>query len=54
MYIYICIYICIYIYMFVFLLMLVRHCFVLRLDHDSFLSFEESTVKLGRPCDQVL
>jgi hypothetical protein len=28
--------------------------FALRLDRDSFLSFEESTVKLRRPTDPVL
>jgi hypothetical protein len=36
------------------LLVHVRLRFALRLDHDSFLSFEESTVKLRRPSDLAI
>jgi hypothetical protein len=45
-------FLCIYIY--VCLLVPVRLRFVLRLDRNSFPIFEESTVQLWRPCDQVL
>jgi hypothetical protein len=41
-------------HIYVCLLVPVRLRFALRLDRDSFLSFEESTVKLRRPNDPVL
>jgi hypothetical protein len=44
----------IYIYIYICFLVPVPLRFVLRLDRDLFPSFEESTVKLQRPCDQVL
>jgi hypothetical protein len=41
-------------HIYVYLLVLVHLRFVLRLDHDLFTRFEESTVKLRRPSDPVL
>jgi hypothetical protein len=41
-------------HIYVCLLLHVRLRFALRLDHDSFPSFEESTIKRWRPSDQVL
>jgi hypothetical protein len=41
-------------HIYVCLLVPVRLRFALRLDHDSFPSFEESTIKCWRPSDQAL